>query len=149
MTRTLASDHASLWDRVGAIGAEFQGKDDWNDKLRTLMSFAERLPEREGLRCDKNRFAGCQSQVWLELGRDPNTGRVRVAADSDARIVRGLLAIVIDIYDDRKPEEIVAVGSDELTSMLPLDEIAPGRSSGFGAVMREVRSYAQDAGADE
>ena len=132
----------SVHDRMRAIGSDFEGAGEWDERLRTLMTFANRLPEHNGIRCDKNRFSGCQSQVWLDLHTDADTGRIRISADSDARIVRGLLAIIVDIFDDRRSDEIDAVSLEEISLILSLDEIAPGRSSGFAAVLRKVQSYA-------
>lgn len=119
--------------------------DDWMDKYRMIIELGqdlEPLPEEEKVR--ENKVLGCQSQVWLVCR--PSTereGALHFVADSDAHIVRGLVAIVLMIFDHKTPEEIQAIDARPIFAELGLDQhLSQGRSNGLLAMVKRIQSLA-------
>lgn len=89
---------------------------------------------------------GCQSQVWLVPRLEAATGNLRFAIDSDAHIVRGLIAILLAVYDDRPPGEIVEFDIEGLFDELGLiSHLSPTRGNGLRVIVQRIRSEAQAA----
>lgn len=87
------------------VEAEFEALDDWDDRYRLLIDLGRGLPPMpDVLKTEATRVRGCASQVWLHPSLDD--GRLHFAADSDAAIVKGLVALVLMLADGRKPEDI-------------------------------------------
>lgn len=87
------------------VEAEFEALDDWDDRYRLLIDLGRALPPMaEALKTDATRVRGCASQVWLHPSLAD--GRLHFAADSDAAIVKGLVALVLMLADGRRPQEI-------------------------------------------
>jgi len=108
-----------------------------------LLEMAGELPPMEAtLKTEETRFHGCQSRVWLDLRHDPDTRIVRVAADSDARIMRGLLAVAVGLYDGRSAGEIAATPPDRLREAGLIDLLSPSRANGFHRLLKHVHGYA-------
>lgn len=107
-----------------------------------LMEMAAELPAMDSaLKTDDALFHGCQSRVWLDLGFDPEAERVRVAADSDARIMRGLLSIAVNLYDGRSPAEVAATPPDRLREAGLIELLAPSRANGFHRLLKHIHGY--------
>ena len=87
---------------------------------------------------------GCASQVWLETR--PDDGRLHFVGDSDAHIVKGLIAITLALFSDRRPDEILATDAGELYRKLGLSEhLTPQRSNGVRAMVERIKTDAQAA----
>ncbi|MCA1299581.1 SufE family protein [Stappia indica] len=133
---------------VDAVLAELRGalaaEGDWGEAVRALLDLEAGLvalpPERC---CDETRFHGCQSQVWLELARDPADGRISVRAMSDARMMRGLLAVATRLYHRRTPAEIVALPPSRLEELGIGGFLAPSRANGFRRILEHIRHFAE------
>ena len=90
---------------IDELSENFELLDDWEDKYRYLIDLGEKLPPfAEECRTDEWKVSGCQSQVWLVP--EYKDGRIHFRGDSDAVIVRGLIAIVLIVYNDKSPSEI-------------------------------------------
>src|ERR1700689_1604541 len=102
---------------IGDIIGNFSVLDDWDDRYRYLIELGRELPPlAEAARSDANKVQGCASQVWLDTKVRPNgTGGpvLTFAGDSDAHIVRGLIAILFAVYSGKRAKDILAV--DALT----------------------------------
>ncbi|KWT64961.1 Sulfur acceptor protein SufE for iron-sulfur cluster assembly [Hyphomicrobium sulfonivorans] len=128
------------------ISSDFALLDDWEDRYRYLIELGRTLaplPEEE--RTEANKVRGCASQVWLATRIEPNNGAstLHFVADSDAHIVRGLIAILIAIYDGKTVDEVLYTDADPILSKLGLKEhITPQRSNGFASMVARVRSDA-------
>ncbi|MFN7097213.1 MAG: SufE family protein [Gammaproteobacteria bacterium] len=89
---------------------------------------------------DKYKIDGCQSQVWLYA--EFNEGRIKLKADSDATIVKGLAAILVNIYNDCTPEEILSLPLDYLNKLGINNHLSPTRKNGLNAMLKQILNYA-------
>ena len=124
------------------IAADFAFIDDWDEKYRYLIDLGKRLdPLSDEEHADANKVRGCASQVWLVTDRAD--GRLSVRGDSDAAIVRGLVAVVIALFGGRTPEEVRALDADAKLAELDLqDHITPQRSNGVASMVRRLKAEA-------
>lgn len=118
---------------------------EWEERYAYLIDLGKKLP---GLpaeeKIEANRVHGCQAMVWLTLGPDAaDAGRLRVNADSDAFVVRGLISVLLLIYDNRTAAEILALDARETLSKLGLDRhLSPTRKNGLFAMVERIRALA-------
>jgi cysteine desulfuration protein SufE len=136
-------DAASIRDRQQELEDEFALFDDWREKIEYVMDLGKTLPAfPEEARVEDNRVHGCQSQVWMDARIDPETGRLRLVADSDAILVKGLIGLLLRLYDDRPPREIVD-NPPEVFERIGLGRhLTPGRANGLYEMVRRVRELA-------
>jgi len=134
---------------IEAIRADFALLDEWEDRYRYLIELGRSLPPLpETLRTDANKVRGCASQVWLASDiRTLRPGAAPVLSfkgDSDAHIVRGLIAILFALYQDKTAEEILAIDARPVFSELGLAQhLTPQRSNGFFSMVERIRSDAR------
>lgn len=121
--------------------------DDWEERYRYIIELGNGLaPLSDAEHSDANKVPGCVSQVWLvtEGGRDKMSFR----GDSDAHIVRGLVAILLDLYNDKSAAEIAAFDAEAAFNALGLGEhLTPQRSNGFYSMVSRIRNDAAAASA--
>jgi cysteine desulfuration protein SufE len=134
---------------IEEITENFALLDEWDDRYRYLIELGRKLdplPERD--RSEKNKVQGCASQVWLATAVQPNGSGgpiLRFKGDSDAHIVRGLIAILFALFSGRHAREILATDAGAMFERLGLREhLTPQRSNGFRSMVERIRS---DAGA--
>jgi cysteine desulfuration protein SufE len=122
----------------------FQFFDNWEDKYRFVLDLGKTLPELPPeKRTDAHIVRGCQSQVWLHTRFDPARGTLRLELDSDAHIVRGLIAIVLAAYDDRTPAQILDFDIEGLFAELALlSHLSLSRGNGLRAMVARIREAA-------
>lgn len=135
---------------IGDIIDNFSVLDDWDDRYRYLIELGRELPPlAEAAHNDANKVQGCASQVWLDTRVRPNgaSGPVLTfAGDSDAHIVRGLIAILFAIYSGKAAKDILASDALALFQRLGLREhLTPQRSNGFRSMVERIRSDARAA----
>ena len=128
----------------------FSVLDDWDDRYRYLIELGRELPPlAAAAHSDANKVQGCASQVWLDTSVRPNGTRGPVlsfAGDSDAHIVRGLIAVLFAIYSGRAAKDILATDALALFQRLGLREhLTPQRSNGFRSMVERIRSDARAA----
>jgi cysteine desulfuration protein SufE len=125
----------------------FQFFDSWEDKYRFVIDLGKALPQLPpGQRTDGHLVRGCQSQVWLHTRFDPDRGTLHLDLDSDAHIVRGLIAIVLAAYNDRTPADILGFDIEGLFDELALlSHLSPSRGNGLRAMVARIREAAQKA----
>ena len=128
------------------ILADFELLDDWEDRYRYVIELGRKLqPLPDSERTDANKVQGCASQVWLSTHRSQDHGRqrLRFVGDSDAHIVRGLIAILFTIYSGKTPAEILAIDAPRLLEQLHLKEhLTPQRSNGLMSMVERIRREA-------
>ncbi|MFP1754489.1 cysteine desulfuration protein SufE [Lonsdalea quercina] len=117
----------------------------WEEKYLYIMELGSRLePLSDDLRQEVNRVNGCQSQVWIVVTRDEQ-GRVALQGDSDAAIVKGLIAVVFSLYQQLTPQDIVSLDVRPFFQELALTQhLTPSRSQGLEAMLRSIRSRAAE-----
>ena len=120
--------------------------DSWEDKYRFLIDLGrqlDHLPVEH--RIEQNLVRGCQSQVWLVPTYDADADRLYLAIDSDAHIVRGLIAVTLACYDGQSPATIMDFDIEELFGELDLvAHLSPSRGNGLRAMVAKVRGIAQE-----
>ncbi len=138
---------ANLSEGFAEVQEAFELLPDWEEKYRYVIELGRGLPAFSAEeRTAENKVEGCVSQVWLvaERGTDRH---LHFRADSDAHIVRGLLAILLRLYDGRSPEEILAVDARGLLGGLDLEgHLSPSRTNGLFAMVQRIRALAAAAG---
>ena len=118
--------------------------DDWEDKYRFLIDLGKSVPVLSSeFRIAENLVRGCQSQVWLLGEYDGEQHRLRLQIDSDAHIVRGLIAIVLATFDERSPNEIVDYDIEHLFKELDLlNHLSVTRGNGLRALVKRINDTA-------
>ncbi|HZJ12779.1 MAG TPA: SufE family protein [Methyloceanibacter sp.] len=131
------------------ILADFELLDDWEDRYRYVIELGRRLePLPEEHRSPANKVPGCVSQVWLSTRVDRSGGvpRLTFVGDSDAHIVRGLIAILFTLYSGKTAEEIAGIDAAQRLGQLHLNEhLTPQRSNGLMAMVKRIRTDAETA----
>lgn len=112
---------------------------DWEERYLYLIELGEKLPAlTEAQRQPQYKISGCQSQVWIIMQQDEE-GRVWFAGDSDAAIVKGLVALVIALYQGKLPAEIRELDIAHIFSELALSvHLTPSRTQGLNAMVRTI-----------
>jgi len=135
--------------RIEELEEDFSLLDEWEDRYRYIIELGRRLePLPEGDHSAANKVQGCVSQVWLttKIDADNGTHRLTFQGDSDAHIVRGLIAILFTLYSGRTAEEILTIDAHETLGRLHLNEhLTPQRSNGLMAMVKRIRSDAESA----
>jgi cysteine desulfuration protein SufE len=135
---------------IDEIRDNFELLEDWDDRYRYVIELGRMLkPMPEAEHSAQNKVQGCASQVWLAKQLDRSGGREPVLnylGDSDAHIVRGLIAILLTLFSGRTPREILATDA-----LLVFDEfgfrehLTPQRSNGLRAMVERIRADAREA----
>jgi cysteine desulfuration protein SufE len=134
----------------GDIKTDFESLDDWEDRYRYLIELGRALPPLAASdRTDTYKVSGCASQVWLVPKRrhgDDGLARLSFEGDSDAHIVKGLVALLIALYRDRTPADALAIDARAEIAALGLDQhLTPQRSNGLASMMRRITEEASAA----
>ena len=116
---------------------------DWESRFGYLIDLGKELPPLDAEdQCEENRVYGCQAQVWLKFEPESN-GRITIAADSDAFIVKGLISVLLAVYSSKTTEEILAIdGEAELGRLDLAAHLSPTRKNGLYAMVQRVRELA-------
>ena len=126
------------------LAAEFELLGDWEERYRHVIDLGRGLaPLTDAERSDANKVRGCASQVWLVTEQGPD-GRLSFRGDSDAHIVRGLIAILLQLYSGRIPEDILAFDAKAGIAHLGLTgALSTQRSNGLVAMVQRIRKDAE------
>jgi cysteine desulfuration protein SufE len=120
--------------------------DSWEDRYRYIIDLGRELPAMDAaLHSEERLVRGCQSQVWIDVTED--AGRLQLAVDSDAFIVKGLLGVLLAAYNNRSPREILAFDVDAYFEELGLmQHLSPTRGNGLRAMVARIRDEAAKYG---
>lgn len=134
---------------VDQVVEDFELLGDWEDRYRYVIDLGRELPPLpDSERTDANKVRGCASQVWLATRRSASGGHPRLffRGDSDALIVKGLVAIVIALFDGKTPDEIRATDAEALFARLDLrSHLTTQRSNGLRALVDRIKADAEAA----
>lgn len=120
---------------------EFEGFKDWDEKYAHIIKIGKELesfPEEQ--RTDDNKLSGCQSQVWLHASF--NEDKIQFQADSDAMIVKGLIALLVRVYSNHTPDEILN-SQPEFIKKIGIDNhLSLTRKNGLSSMLKQIQRYA-------
>lgn len=120
---------------------EFSEFDDWMDKYQLLIDLGNEQPPLDPIyKTDKNLIDGCQSRVWLQA--DLENGKVIFRAESDALIVKGIIALLIRVISEHTPDEILNADLYFIEKIGLKEHLSPTRSNGLLAMVKQMRMYA-------
>ena len=120
---------------------EFSGFDDWMDKYQLLIDLGnEQEPLDEKYKTEQNLIDGCQSRVWLQA--DLQDGKIHFSAESDALIVKGIVALLIRVLSDQTPKDILDADLYFIEQIGLKEHLSPTRSNGLLAMVKQMRLYA-------
>ena len=134
---------------IQSIIDDFGVIDEWDERYRYIIELGRKMPAfDEALRTDAVKVRGCASQVWLVSRRERVAGVevLTFAGDSDAHIVRGLIAILLQLYSSKTPAEILTIDARAVLGSLGLDtHLSQQRSNGLFAMVERIRADARAA----
>ena len=131
----------TIYDIQQEIIYEFSIYDDWMDKYSLIIEYGNSLETLDDkYKTPENIIQGCQSRVWLQT--DYRDGKLFFQAESDAIIVKGLLALVLRIFSGRTPQEIIDTDLRFMKEIGLTDHLSPTRSNGLLSVIKQIRYYA-------
>lgn len=122
---------------------EFEGIDDWMDRYAYIIELGTALPALpEDKKTPEHLIEGCQSRVWITADLDEQ-GRINFAADSDALIVKGIVALLLRVVSGHTPREILDSDLYFIDRIGLSEHLSPTRSNGLVAMVRQMRNYAR------
>jgi cysteine desulfuration protein SufE len=129
---------------IDALVDEFDFLGDWEERYRYLIEMGQALPGLpEAERTDDTRVKGCVSQVWMVIDDGPDHA-LELRGDSDAHIVKGLVALLSRLYDGRSPQEALSIDPKEVLGRIGLAEhLSPQRSNGLASMIKRIQAEAQ------
>ena len=120
---------------------EFTELDDWMDRYQLLIELGETQPPLPAAeKVDQNLIDGCQSRVWLQC--DERDGKLFFTADSDALIVKGIIALLIRVISGHTPKEILDADLYFIDRIGLREHLSPTRSNGLLAMVKRIKAYA-------
>ena len=129
-------------ERQNRIIEDFEGVDDWMDRYAMIIDLGNELPPIDPkYKTPQHLIEGCQSRVWLAASLNAE-GRVEYTADSDAIIVKGIIALLIDVLNDQPPADIAAADLYFIDRIGLAENLSPTRSNGLLAMVRQMKLYA-------
>ncbi len=133
---------STIHDRQNKVIADFSAHTQWEDRYKKIIEIGKALPEMpENLKTEQNIVKGCQSQVWLHAALN-DQGQVMLQGDSDALIVKGLVALLLAVYSGSTPEEILATPPEFLKALGFEGNLSPSRANGLHAMLKQIKNYA-------
>lgn len=134
----------SIAEKQRALVAEFQRIESWEERYKRIIDLARHLPDMpDALKTDEKKVRGCASTVWLHSERRDD--RVDYLADSDAVLVRGLIAILLRVYSGEKAEDILKTPPTFIEQLGLNTNLSPNRANGLVSMVNQIKKLALDA----
>ncbi|WP_347357113.1 SufE family protein [Bdellovibrio sp.] len=132
----------SIQDKQNKVIADFSAISQWEDRYKKIIDLGKRLPEMpESLKTEQNMVKGCQSQVWLSASLNEQ-GQMTLQGDSDALIVKGLVGLVLSVYSEVTPAEVLATPPEFLKALGFEGNLSPSRANGLHSMLKQIKLYA-------
>lgn len=120
---------------------EFAMFDDWMERYEYIIELGKTLPLiEEKYKVDENLIQGCQSQVWLHA--DKKDGQLVYSADSDAILTKGIIAILIRVFSNQKPQDIIDADMSFIDEIGLKEHLSPTRANGLVSMIKKIKLYA-------
>ncbi len=135
--------------RIDELVDDFELLSDWESRFAYLIDLGKALPPMDEVdKCEENRVRGCQAQVWMKFEPEAE-GKITIVADSDAFIVRGLIAVLLLIYSGKTAQEILNTDGQSVLERLGLAaHLSPTRKNGLFSMVKRVRELAEKEAAN-
>lgn len=138
-----------MMTNINEIIENMEFLDNWEDKYKYIIELGQTINDfPEDLRNNNTKVNGCVSQVWLHSSASSNSENeklINFIGDSDAFIVKGLIAILISIYTDKKPNEILEIDHQDIFKKFGLEEhLSPQRSNGLLSMIQRIKNDARE-----
>ena len=131
----------TITEAIKKVINDFKGINSWEEKYKHLIELGKALPPmEEAYRVDKNLVRGCQSKVWFHS--DLKNGRLYFQGDSDAAIVKGIVALLFMVYSGRTPDEILGNKPIFLEDIGLREHLSMSRSNGLSSMLKQISLYA-------
>lgn len=131
----------SIIDRIKTITERFNNIKTWEDKYKELITLGKEYQSLEELeKDDKFKVKGCTSQVWLLPRFDQ--GKIFFKADSDSTLVKGIVSLLVYVYSDSTPDEIISNKPEFLKEIGIMENLTMNRSNGLASMMKQIQMYA-------
>lgn len=133
---------ASINEIQDEIIEEFEGLTDWMDRYAYIIDLGNTLPDfPDSDKTPANLIEGCQSRVWIDAKQDAD-GKVEFKGDSDALIVKGIVALLLRVLSDHAPDEILDANLYFIDKIGLREHLSPTRSNGLVAMVKQIHNYA-------
>lgn len=129
-------------DRINQILNEFSSMKDWESRYQYIIQLGKALPAMPTeLQTEENKVRGCQSQVWLAV-KVIDGGILHFEAESDALIVKGLISLLLRVYQDLTPSQILQTSPQFIKDLGFEQHLSPSRANGLQAMVKQIQYYA-------
>ena len=123
------------------LAESFSFMEDWTEKYQYMIDLSKSLNEMNSdYKTDENLIKGCQSKVWLHSSFDK--GKIHFQADSDAIISKGIVAILLSVLNNRKPDEILSADLSFIDEIGLKEHLSPNRANGLSSMLKQIKFYA-------
>ena len=120
---------------------DFSFFEDWTQRYEYMIELSKGLEKMDvQMKNDKNIIKGCQSKVWLHA--EFNEGKIKFLADSEAIITRGIIAILLTIFNNRTPQEIIESDTNFIEKIGLKEHLSPNRANGLYSMIKQIKFYA-------
>ena len=120
---------------------DFSFFEDWTQRYEYMIELSKGLEKMDKqMKNDKNIIKGCQSKVWLHA--ELNEGKIKFLADSEAIITRGIIAILLTIFNNRTPKEIIESDTNFIEKIGLKEHLSPNRANGLYSMIKQIKFYA-------
>lgn len=124
-----------------SLAEDFSFMEDWTEKYQYMIDLSKSLDEMDSeFKTEDNLIKGCQSKVWLHSSYDGN--KIHFQADSDAIISKGIVAILLNILNNRSPNEILSADMSFIDEIGLKEHLSPNRANGLSSMLKQIKFYA-------
>jgi len=132
----------TIQERQAKVIADFSAVEVWEDRYKKIIEIGKAMPEMpEALKTEDNKVKGCQSQVWLSASLN-SQGQMVFFGDSDALIVKGLVGLLLKVYNESTPAEVLATPPEFLKALGFEGNLSPSRANGLHSMLKQIKHYA-------
>jgi cysteine desulfuration protein SufE len=132
----------TIQERQAKVIADFSAVSAWEDRYKKIIEIGKQMPDMpEDLKTEDNKVKGCQSQVWLSANLN-DQGQMVFQGDSDALIVKGLVGLLLKIYSESTPAEVLATPPEFLKALGFEGNLSPSRANGLHSMLKQIKHYA-------